>query len=339
MKHSCDERIQKIQTVKMMEGIFVCAAPHCLKSFMKRSEFESHIQNSHPNLLQSNAAKDGQEPEVQSGRQSASLESTMRASMMRPINPSGSSSQLHDHEDKGWRQQPREHMPPKQTSQPKPPQYFLQGQNYPLEPQGDGPPGFEKPALHNHFSQQQEAGQHTIQPESFPDYPHNPMQPPGFAMPLNSNPAHVPQYGFPPFPNDGTQQVYGAQYEIPRQDSVPDTGSEHGSLGYPSGQAGGFTGSYSQHYNAGAGHVNSDYGHNSGLFTPPPHMTNRGMDQGGSSMDPREGKGILAPQPLLHPPPPSAQVPPHQAHMRRGTYFSTDGRQHENRDSFGSAQD
>ncbi|CAH8338202.1 unnamed protein product [Eruca vesicaria subsp. sativa] len=29
----CDERIQKIQTIKMMEGIFICAAPHCLMSF------------------------------------------------------------------------------------------------------------------------------------------------------------------------------------------------------------------------------------------------------------------------------------------------------------------
>jgi len=33
----CDERIQKIQTIKMMDGIFICAAPHCLKSFLKKN--------------------------------------------------------------------------------------------------------------------------------------------------------------------------------------------------------------------------------------------------------------------------------------------------------------
>ncbi|XP_078440074.1 RING/U-box superfamily protein [Wolffia australiana] len=55
----CDERIQKIQTIKMMEGIFICAAPHCLKSFLKKSEFEAHVHEAHADLLQVNAERDG----------------------------------------------------------------------------------------------------------------------------------------------------------------------------------------------------------------------------------------------------------------------------------------
>ncbi|KAF3538056.1 hypothetical protein F2Q69_00018256 [Brassica cretica] len=41
----CDERIQKIQTIKMMEGIFICAAPHCLRSFLKKPDFEAHVHD------------------------------------------------------------------------------------------------------------------------------------------------------------------------------------------------------------------------------------------------------------------------------------------------------
>ncbi|KAG9450997.1 hypothetical protein H6P81_010962 [Aristolochia fimbriata] len=64
----CDERIQKIQTIKMLEGIYVCAAPHCLKSFLKKQDFESHIHQNHAHLLQrSNAAavdKEGSNTEL-----------------------------------------------------------------------------------------------------------------------------------------------------------------------------------------------------------------------------------------------------------------------------------
>lgn len=41
---SCEERIQKIQTIKMNEGILICAAPQFFKSFLKKDEFESHIR-------------------------------------------------------------------------------------------------------------------------------------------------------------------------------------------------------------------------------------------------------------------------------------------------------
>ena len=79
MCYLCDERIQKIQTIKMMEGILICAAPHCLKSFLKKADFESHIQDSHSDLLRPNAEKeDGNESETQSVRQFTASDSTLR---------------------------------------------------------------------------------------------------------------------------------------------------------------------------------------------------------------------------------------------------------------------
>ena len=89
-----------------------------------------------------------------------------------------------------------------------------------------------------------------------------------------------------------------------------------------------------------------DYGRNSGgLLLNPPPLANKGMEQAqsGNAMDPRDGKGILAPQPMTLPPPPPP--PPHSSQLKRKFYpeSSRDGQgygwQHENRDSFGSSQD
>ncbi|WOK94838.1 hypothetical protein Cni_G03543 [Canna indica] len=60
----CNERIQKIQSIKMMEGIFICAAPHCYKSFLKQSELGSHISEAHHDLLQSNTKKEDDNDEA-----------------------------------------------------------------------------------------------------------------------------------------------------------------------------------------------------------------------------------------------------------------------------------
>ncbi|GLJ12572.1 hypothetical protein SUGI_0193670 [Cryptomeria japonica] len=48
----CDERIQKIQTIKMHDGVFICGAPHCWRSFLKRPDFEQHLKGAHLDLLQ-----------------------------------------------------------------------------------------------------------------------------------------------------------------------------------------------------------------------------------------------------------------------------------------------
>ena len=88
----------------MMEGILICVAPHCLKSFLKKADFESHIQDSHGSLLRPNADKeDGNESEAQSVRQSTASDSTARGPQ-RPVFSPGSNSQQHDLEDKSRRQ-------------------------------------------------------------------------------------------------------------------------------------------------------------------------------------------------------------------------------------------
>ncbi|KAB1214645.1 E3 ubiquitin-protein ligase Hakai [Morella rubra] len=386
----CDERIQKIQTIKMMEGIFICAAPHCLKSFLKRSEFESHIHESHANLLQPNAEKEeGNESESQSAKQPTASDSTAWAPS-RPVFSPGSISQLHDREDKAHRQQPREPPPPRPIIQPKQLPSFGLVQTHPSELQHDSsrPQGFDRLGPQNRFHQQnmdpqgapqQESGQFMdkqqgILPENpYPEYPpmHS-IQPPNFAVPVNSNPMLNPPlpFGFPPFQTEGVHQFYGAPYEMTRQDSASEVGAEQGSLlGFPPVQAGSvnFPAPYAQPWNAGFvglpferppggqgmvdGFTNASDSHGKTAFHQgdygrnPGPMANKGMEQvqGGNLMDPRDGKGILASQPPTLPPPPPPL--PHSSQLKRKFYpdAGRDGQgygwQHENRDSFGSGQD
>lgn len=394
----CDERIQKIQTIKMMEGIFICAAPHCLKSFLKRSEFEIHINENHANLLQPNAEKeDGNDSESLSVKQTTASESTARAPP-RPVFSPGSNSQLHDREDRSRRQQSREPPPPRPIVQPKQPPSFGQVQSHPSEMQPDNsrPQGFDRLGPPNRFHQQnfdsqgnpqQESGQFSdkqqgiLSENPFPEYPpmHS-IQPPNFAVPVNSNPMLNPPlpFGYPPFQGEGGQPFYGTPYEMTRQDSASDVGPEQGSLlGFPPVQAGGvnFPANYAQPWNAGFGGLpfehppggqgivdsfpngsdshgkvafhQGDYGRNHGGMpsNPPLTLANKGMEQVQSSnvIDPRDGKGILAPQPMTLPPPPP---PPGQSSQLKRKFYQDGNRdgqgygwQHENRDSFGSGQD
>lgn len=203
----CDERIQKIQTIKMMEGIFICAAPHCLRSFLKKLDFEAHVHELHGSLLQADAEKeDGNESDVQSTKQQSSAsESTLRGS-------------LRSQQQQSREQQPLLH---RSASLSKPQSGFGQVQNYPAESDNSRPPGFEtaspKPGIR------------------FPDYPPmNLMQPPSLPIPMNQNPGLPQQFGFPSFPTtDGSSQQFysGAPYEMTRPEG---SGSEQGSLlGYP----------------------------------------------------------------------------------------------------------
>ncbi|XP_010558353.1 PREDICTED: E3 ubiquitin-protein ligase Hakai [Tarenaya hassleriana] len=194
----CDERIQKIQTIKMMEGIFICAAPHCLKSFLKKADFESHIHAFHGDLLQPNSEKDdGNESDVQSTKQSSASESTLRG----PVRPQQLS-----------REQPPHRQPKAQPG-------FGQASNYLAESPADNsrPPGFEtagsKPGI--------------LPGNQFPEYPpmHS-MQPLNQPMPpMNQNQVLPQPFGFPPYPTDGGQPFYGGPYEMPRTESGSDQGS------------------------------------------------------------------------------------------------------------------
>lgn len=88
---SCDERIQKIQTIKVHEGIWICVAPHCFKSFLKKDEFDTHVHRSHGDLLKKN------DSEASSARKPTS-ESTVQAPAKSVLLPSSSSKQKDQHE-------------------------------------------------------------------------------------------------------------------------------------------------------------------------------------------------------------------------------------------------
>uniref|UniRef100_A0A9I9CVR0 RING-type E3 ubiquitin transferase n=1 Tax=Cucumis melo TaxID=3656 RepID=A0A9I9CVR0_CUCME len=313
----CDDRIQKIQTIKLMEGIFICAAPHCLKSFLKRTEFESHIHESHADLLKPNADKeDGNEIEANSAKQSTASESTVRGPL-RPLISPGSNSQPQERDEKFHRQQsrdqPRSGMQQKQT------------------------PSFG-----------------ILSDTPYSQYPPlQPIPPPNYVVPANSNPMLTPPlpFGYPPFPIEGAQQYYNTPYEVSRQDTAAETGSEQGSLlGFPPGAPGGmnFSATYPQSWNTGqagipyehAGGGQGDYRRSPGRMPV--------NSSAGNAMDIRDGKGILAPQPLIQLPPPPPP-PPYMSHNKRGKFYSGDmdhdgqslGWQNDShsRDSFGSGQD
>ncbi|XP_074330432.1 E3 ubiquitin-protein ligase HAKAI homolog isoform X1 [Apium graveolens] len=87
----CDERIQKIQTIKVHEGIWICAAPDCFKSFLKKDEFDTHVRSSHGDLIKKN------DSEVASASKPTS-ESTVQAPAKSALLPSSSSQQKDQHE-------------------------------------------------------------------------------------------------------------------------------------------------------------------------------------------------------------------------------------------------
>ncbi|CAL0328262.1 unnamed protein product [Lupinus luteus] len=327
----CDERIQKIQTIKMMEGILICAAPHCLKSFLKKADFESHVQDSHANLLRSNADKeDGNESEVQSVRQFTASDSTARGPQ-RPVFSPTSNPQLHDHEEKTRRQPPRDQPPSWPNMQLKPP-YFGQ-QHHPSDAPSGSIGGFQQGFHQQSFDihhPPQEPSQFSDRQQSVgPEYP--PMhsgQPPNIPTLVTSNPMPNPPmpFGYPPYPQEKGQPFYAAPYDnIHRQDSASDISRDHSSLlGFPQGGVPNFPGNYPQSWHAGMSGAPFEQG------------------QGGMAVDPRDAKGVLATQPVaVQPPPPPA---PHMSHMKQNYYSSEGGhdhgqgygcQQHDNRDSFG----
>lgn len=318
----------------MMEGILICAAPHCLKTFLKKADFESHIQDSHANLVRTNADKeDGNESEAQSVRQPTASDSTARGPQRQVFSP-GPNSQQHDQEDRTRRQPGRDQAPSRPTMQQKP-QFFGQ-QHHPSDSMsgsvGGIQQGFHQQSFDMQHPPQQEPSQFSdrqqpVGPDaSFSEYPTmHPSQPSN--VPPHSNPMLNPPvpFGYPPYQQDRAQPFYAAPYDMPRQDSASDIGGDPNSLmGFQQGgpNAQNFQGNYPQPWNAGAAGVPFE------------------QSQGGSGMvvDPRDTKGVLAPQPMPLPPPPPP--PAHMSHLKQN-YYSGDhgdgqgyGWQHDSRDGF-----
>ncbi|XP_068641380.1 E3 ubiquitin-protein ligase HAKAI homolog [Aristolochia californica] len=192
----CDERIQKIQTIKMLEGIFICAAPHCLKSFPNKSDFEAHIHQNHAHLLQRSKAaaidKEGNDTELP-------VSDTLHSKLQQqpPLLPGDSqprqavfsptANSQHTYEDKTRRyhqSSPRE--PPAAGGVPLPnPTFYGRHSNQPLPSElqrnenHQYQPGFDRqpPFNHNWFPQHQSveyqqggtAGHYGRNADRFPD--------------------------------------------------------------------------------------------------------------------------------------------------------------------------
>ncbi|XP_075517284.1 E3 ubiquitin-protein ligase HAKAI homolog isoform X1 [Primulina tabacum] len=119
--HSCDERILKIQTIKRT-GVFICAMPYCLKSFLGKTEFESHINKNHASN-HPNKKQDGNYPTF----------SATPGAVFSPL----AATQFHDPEDESQHTQFRDLPPSNSAMHPMTMQQFpeqLAGQTLPLPP-------------------------------------------------------------------------------------------------------------------------------------------------------------------------------------------------------------
>lgn len=208
MCNRCEERIQKIQTVKMMEGIFICGAAHCFKSFLKKTEFESHILENHRDLLQLNIDKEDRK-ESETGRSSKPTQSDSTVQM--PNRPSFSPGSNVQSNDTSRHQQAPE----------------LQQQGAFFNPRPLGPPLF--------FGQIP-----NLPPQQQVDYStlHS-QQPPNYPMFVSSNNAvpHHPSLPYPSYLPPEAHTFYKTSYEIP-PNTVTDVGSGQGSVaGFSMGQS------------------------------------------------------------------------------------------------------
>lgn len=152
----------------MMEGIFICAAPHCLKSFLKKTDFEAHVHSVHANLVNSNPQKDVNESEAASAKKPTTSDSTVQAPTPRPVQ---------DGED---RTQPR--------SQPQP-------QPQPLS----------RPLIQPNLNPQPN-GMNPLQPP-YVEYPMNTLQPPNFVVPVNPNVMGTTSFSQPLYVGPQTQEA------------------------------------------------------------------------------------------------------------------------------------
>ncbi|KAH0448863.1 hypothetical protein IEQ34_022663 [Dendrobium chrysotoxum] len=261
----CDERVQKIQTIKMLEGIFICAAPHCLKSFLKKAEFESHVHDTHADLLQLNAEKEGgsetnnlnvARPTSADVQKQSSLPevSTARAPPRSGFSPS-SNSMPPDREDRVYRLPSRDQSYPRPPPQVRPPPFPSSQSHQPSDIQSESniPQFSDRPynwfpppqRIDNQGSTQyqQDTDQFPLErsagapPESmFPSFPAQLPHQPNYPIPGNPHqPLITASFNFPSFPADGSQPFFGAPVEMPRAESTPsEGGSEQGSvLGIP----------------------------------------------------------------------------------------------------------
>ncbi|KAL5224526.1 hypothetical protein ABZP36_011165 [Zizania latifolia] len=245
----CDERIQKIQTVKMMEGIFICAAPMCLKSFLKKAEFESHVPEFHANLLQNPDKEEHNELDAlyisrasggDTQRQSQMPEmSTARAPPRPGVSPT-SSSHVQDREDRSRYHHSRDPTPQRPPMLTRPPSFHGR-HSYPpgdTQTENNPPQGYDRPynwAPDNApgatpVRQESEHGtqdKQQVMPNAPFMFPPIPPHQPNFMMPMKMNQPLMSNTSFNyPLQQDGNPQFFSSPFPM----QLPDVGLDQGSV-------------------------------------------------------------------------------------------------------------
>jgi E3 ubiquitin-protein ligase Hakai len=232
----------------MMEGIFICAAPMCLKSFLKKADFEFHVPDVHANLLQTNQEKEEERNESDAPNISrASAGDTQRQSQMPEMSTARApprSGVSQDREERSRYHQSREQTPLRPPTLSKPPSFHGRHSYPPGDTQAENnpPQGFDRPYNWTSQSRQESPGaatplrqesDHSTQdkqqlmanaPYMFPPIP--PHQG-NFMMPMNMNQPLIPNAPFNyPLQQDGNPQYFSAPFQM----QLPDTGSDQGSM-------------------------------------------------------------------------------------------------------------
>lgn len=70
----CGERVLRIQRLEVLDGIFICGAPRCLRSFIKRQDFQLHVKEAHADLIETADDREKMRQEVDSQKGAASSE-------------------------------------------------------------------------------------------------------------------------------------------------------------------------------------------------------------------------------------------------------------------------
>nr|XP_010918471.1 E3 ubiquitin-protein ligase HAKAI homolog isoform X2 [Elaeis guineensis] len=335
----CDERIQKIQSIKMMEGIFTCAAAHCLKSFLKRTEFESHIHEIHADLLQPKVNKEGGNEtseafnmagESSADPQKVSLlpESSSANAPLRPDFSPNSSSQLEDHEERT-----RRHPPPRPPLQPNPAPFHSWQQHQPNDMQAENNHPQSSDRLSNWYHHPENFGSQTVGPQyqrgsdqfppdkqavvpletSLSNHPPLPQHLANYPMPMNANqaPGQRQSISYPSLPTEIAQPYYNAPYEVQRLESGSEQGSVLGVLPVPTGTIS-FPDNCPPPWSMGL----------TGLPLYPPLPSKEAQLQGGYA-DHSDGKGVSVPLHAMSlPPPPPLGPHPSQQPANRPKFSS-----------------
>jgi len=238
----------------MMEGIFICAAPMCLKSFLKKADFESHVPEAHANLLQTNVEKEERNESDAPNISRASAGDTQRQSQMpemstarappRPGVSPTSTSHMQDREERSRYHQSREQTPLRPPMLSKPPSFHGRHsyQSGDAQAENNPPQGFDRPYNWASQSCQESPGaatplrqesDHSTQdkqqlmanaPFMFPPIPPHQAN---FMMPMNMNQPMIPNAPFNyPLQQDGNPQYFAAPFQM----QLPDTGSDQGSM-------------------------------------------------------------------------------------------------------------